>query len=192
MTAPAPSDARAAAFTLVELLVAVAVLVLLTSVSFPNLVRFYETQKLRQAAVELQSQLLRGRTLARRLQSPCRLAISNGANGATVQVTAPSTVLVNNIAINNACASTNLSTLNLTTEVGVRGLCVRDTDGGPSTCTAPAAIDFVPLGVLVGAPRTLYISGTATTQQFCVDLNLTLLRLGFRNATSGACTYTSS
>lgn len=186
MTRRAPSDARTGAFTLVELLVAVAVLVVLTSVSFPNLLRFYETQKLRQAAIELQSHLLRGRTLAQRLQSNCSLSISNGAGGATVQVSASAGVT------NNACAATNLPTLNLTAEAGVRGLCIRNTDGLPATCAAPAGITFLPLGVLAGAPQTLFLSGTATNTQFCVNTSLTLIRVGFRNASSGACTYSRS
>jgi prepilin-type N-terminal cleavage/methylation domain-containing protein len=173
-------------FTLVELLVTAAVLVVVSSVSFPNLVRFYEDQKLRQAAIELQSHLLRGRTLARRLQSLCSLSISNGAGGATVQVSGSAGVT------NNACSSTNLPPLNLTTEVGVRGLCIRNTDGLPATCTAPAAITFIPIGVLAGAPQTLFLSGTATNTQFCVNTSLTLIRVGFRNGSSGACTYSRS
>lgn len=165
-------------FTLVELLVTAFVLVLLSSVSFPLVVRSYEDQKLRQAAIELQSHLLRGRTLARRLQSSCTLAISSGT---TVQVSG-----------SGACSGTALSPLNLSAEANVRGLCVRGTDAGPTGCSAPPALTFLPLGVLAGAPRTLYLSGTATDTQFCVNLSLTLIRVGFQNAGSGACTYSSS
>lgn len=168
-------------FTLVELMVTAAVLVLISSISFPNLVRFYEDQKLRQAAIELQSHLQRGRTLAQRLQSRCTLAISSGAGGTTAQVSG-----------SGACAATNLATLNLSTTVGVRGLCISNVDGGPTNCSTPPDTSFVPLGVLEGAPRTLYLSGTATGTQFCVNLTLTLIRVGFRNANSGACTYSRS
>jgi prepilin-type N-terminal cleavage/methylation domain-containing protein len=170
-------------FTLVELLVAAAVLVVVSSVSFPNVVRLYEDQKLRQAAIELQSQLQRGRTLAQRQQGRCTLAISSGTGGAAVQVSGAADVT------NTACAAANLEALNLSAVTGVRGLCVTSTGSG---CSAPAAIDFVRLGVLAGAPRTLFLSGTATNTQFCVDLGLTLIRVGFRNGSSGACTYSRS
>ena len=166
-------------FTLVELLVTAAVLVVLSSVSFPVLVRSYEDQKLRQGAIELQSHLLRSRTLARRLQTNCTLAISSGAGGTAVQVTG-----------GGACAGTNLPVLNLSAETAVRGLCISDVDG--TRCSTPAGITFLPLGVLAGASRTLYLSGSATATQFCVDVSLTLIRVGFRNANSGACTYSRS
>ena len=170
-------------FTLVELLVTAAVLVVVSSASFPALVRSYEDQKLRQAAIELQSHLLRGRTLAQRLQRNCTLAISSGGGGSAAQVSAATG------ATNNACADTNLSSLNLSAETAVRGLCV---SSSASSCTAPAAITFLPLGVLAGAPREIYLFGTATETRFCMDVSLTFLRVGFRNAGSGACTYSST
>lgn len=169
-------------FTLVELMVTAMVLVVVSSVSFPNVVRFYEGQKLRHAAIELQSHLLRGRTLAQRLQSGCSLTISNGL---TVQVSGSNST-------NNACSSANLPPLNLTTEADARNLCISSGDGGPAICSTPAEITFVPLGVLAGAPRTLYLSTPRTDSQFCVDLNLTMVRVGFRNGSSDACTYTGS
>lgn len=175
---PVHSGRPAPGFTLVELLVTAAVLVVVSSVSFPNVVRFYEDQKLRHAAIELQSHLQWGRTLAQRQQGRCTLAISSGTNGAAVQVTG-----------SDACAAANQQALNLSAVTGVRGLCVTSTGSG---CGAPAAIDFVLLGVLAGAPRTLFLSGTATNSQFCVDLGLTLIRVGFRNGSSGACTYSRS
>jgi prepilin-type N-terminal cleavage/methylation domain-containing protein len=165
-------------FTLVELLVTAAVLVVVSSVSFPNVVRFYEDQKLRQAAIELQSHLQRGRTLAQRLQNRCTLAISTGAGGAAVQLSG-----------SGACATANLQALDLSAVTGVRGLSVTCSGSG---CSTPVAINFLPLGVLAGDPQTLFLSGTATNTQFCVDLNLTLIRVGFRNGSSGACTYSRS
>ena len=92
--------------------------------------------------------------------------------------------------MSNTCANTKLPTLNLSAETAVRGLCGSAVDG--TRCSTPAAIQFIPLGVLVGAPQTLFLSGTATTTQFCVNVTLTQIRVGFRNAGSGACTYSRS
>lgn len=170
-------------FTLVELLVTAAVLMVASAVSFPTVVRFYESQKLRHAAIELQSQLLRGRSMAQRLQTNCSLSLSSGG---VVQVSG------NDSASTNACASANLAPLNLSTEVDVRNLCVSRADGGPANCIAPEDITFLPLGVMAGAPRTIYLSSPRADSEFCVGLNLTLVRVGFRNANSGACTYTGS
>jgi prepilin-type N-terminal cleavage/methylation domain-containing protein len=169
---------RAAGFTLVELLVTAAVLVVVSSVSFPNVVRFYEDQKLRQAAIELQSHLQLGRTLAQRLQGLCTQEISSGAGAAPVQVSG-----------SGACAATNLQALDLSTVTGVRGLSVTCSGSG---CSTPVAINFLPLGVLAGDAQTVFLAGTATATQFCVDLDLTLIRVGFRNGSSGACTYSRS
>ncbi len=173
---------RAAGFTLVELLVTAAVLVVVSSISFPNVVRFYEDQKLRQAAIELQSHLQRGRTLAQRFQNLCTLGISSGAAGAAVQVSGTTVT-------NNSCAAANLQALDLSAVTGVSGLSVTCSGSG---CSTPVAINFLPLGVLAGDAQTVFLAGTATATQFCVDLNLTLIRVGFRNGSSGACTYSRS
>lgn len=167
-----------AGFTLMELAIVAAVLVMASAVSFPGLVRFYEAQKLRQAAIELQSHLLRGRALATRLQQTCTVSIGSGASATTVQVTG-----------SNACASTNLAALNLSQLIGVRGLCVSSSG---SNCSAPTPISFLPLGVLVGQSSTLYITSTVTPAQACLDLSLTLVRVGFRPTSTSTCTYSRS
>lgn len=171
-----PHSEQSNAFTLVELIVVAAILVVVSSISFPNLVRFYEAQKLRQAAIELQSHLRRGRSLAQRLQSNCEISISSGA-----------TVLVTG---SGSCNSTTLPSLNLSQLVGVRGLCIRNSNA--SNCTTPTTLSFLPLGVLAGSSQTLYLAGSATPAQACLDLNLTLIRVGFRPGSSGACTYSRS
>lgn len=159
-------------FTLVELLVTAAVLMVVSSISFPTLVRSYEDQKLKQAAIELQSHLMRGRTLARRLQSNCTL----------------DTISSTQVSGSGACAS--LPALNLRAETAVRGLCVSSSASATTlNCPAPAAITFIPLGVLAGSTQEIYLSGSATGTRFCVNVSLTLIRVGFRNEGSNSCVY---
>ena len=171
-----------AGFTLTELVVVAAILVLVSSASFPAVVRFYEEQKLRQAAIELQSHLLRGRTLAQRLQSNCTMAISSGVSNTAVQVTG-----------SGSCANTSLSALNISQLISIRDLCIsNDASNSATRCATPATITFLPLGVLAGAPQQLVLSGTTSTAQACLDLNLTLIRVGFRPNGSSTCTYSRS
>ncbi len=169
-------------FTLVELLVTAAVLIVVSSVSFPVLVRSYEDQKLRQAAIELQSHLRRARTLAQRLQGSCGVSLSNNTSVQVVPTPAAS------FTGTNLCTSANLETLDLSALTAVRGLALSSTSSSCPSGTPCTAV-FNALGVLAGAPQTFYLSGTATATQFCVDVSLTLIRVGFRNASSGACTF---
>jgi len=176
------------AFTLLELLTIAAILVIASVAIFPIMARFYEGQKLRQAAIELQSHLLRARSLAQRQQSICTISLSNGAAGADVQVTGTLT-RANNPSV-DCLASLNLSQL-----TGVRGLglCVTHTSSG--VCTVSGTIDnivFLPMGVLVGAPRTLILSGSGTPAQVCLALSLSLIRVGYRPSGSGACSFAAS
>lgn len=194
----------ATAFTLLELTVVAAILVLVSAASFPSLVRIYEEQKLRYAAIELQSHLQRGRTLAQRLQGKCSVSLVNSSD-VLVSITPAVSATEINVCASSYLSARNLSalrlsTLNLSQLTGVRGLALTSTITPPtgsatsSTCPSatPCSVVFNGLGVMVGDPQTLFLSGTGTTSQFCVDLSLTLIRVGFRNSGSGACTYSRS
>jgi type II secretory pathway pseudopilin PulG len=193
-----------AAFTLVELAVLASILVVASAVSFPSLVRSYEEQKLHHAAIELQSHLQRGRALAERLQGSCSFSLSNN-NGVQVAITPAASFSGTNICTATSLASLNLGalnlgTLNLSQLTGVRGLSlssiITPANGSAITSTCPAATPcstvFHSLGLLAGHPQTFYLSGTGTTSQSCVELSLSLIRVGFRNSASGACTYSRS
>lgn len=171
-------------FTLVELLVTAAVLVVISSISFPRVVQFYETQKLRQAAIELQSWLANARSLARRGYGSC--AVSSPSAGRMALDTAITST-------SSACTSSALGTLDLPALVAIRDFCLSSDGGSASSCTAPAGLVFNNLGVLAGTTtRTLFLAGSATTAQYCVELNLTLIRVGHRNGNSGACRFDRS
>jgi type II secretory pathway pseudopilin PulG len=176
------------AFTLMELLTIAAILVLLSATSFPSLVRFYEEKKLRQAAIELQSHLLRSRNLAQQQRGSCGLSISNN-NGVNVTATPAGSFTGTNV-----CTNTLLAPLALTTLTGVRGLAVGSSRSSNPSCLAatPCTLVFNSLSVLVGDPQIFYLSGSAITSQYCVDLSLTLIRIGTRNSNSGSCLYTRS
>lgn len=174
-----------AAFTLVELLVITSVLVLLSAASFPALIRYYEEQKLRQAAIELQSFLLQARSLAERRDGTCTVTLTTtGASAGNAPI----------------CSRANLSALDLPQITSVRGLCLSENGSVGTACTAPnpTQVVFNSLGVLAvpqaGATSTrrLFLSGSATRVQYCLDLSLALIRVGFRNGTSGDCTFTRS
>lgn len=199
-----PSPVGATAFTLVELTVVAAILVLVSAASFPSLVRTYEEQKLRYAAIELQSHLQRGRTLAQRLQGKCSFSLSNSGD-VLVSITPAVSATDINVCATSYLSARNLSalrlsTLNLSQLTGVRGLALSSTITPPtgsatsSTCprATPCSAVFNGLGVMAGNPQTLYLSGTGTASQFCVDLSLALIRVGFRNSSGGACTYSRS
>lgn len=185
--------APAAGFTLVELLVGAIILAAISALSFPTLVSSYEEQKLRQAAIELQSKLLMARTLAQRLQGRCGVTISNvAAAGST-----PSTVLVSatpaaSFSGTNSCTSSTFSTLDLQAITNVRGLSISNS-ATTAGCSSPAcALEFIPLGVRAGTPQTFFLSGTGTTVKTCVAVSLAMIRVGFLNSGGTTCDYTSS
>lgn len=183
-----PRRHRSDAFTLVELAVVIAILVAISAVSFPSLVRSFEEQKLRQAAIELQSKLLRARTLAQRLQGNCGVTVtSTGVRAATS---------ADGFSGTNVCTTTTLTTLNLQAVTNVRGLAISNSNANQTGCSGGCNLVFIPLGVLVGTPQTLYLSSrigsSVHTVQYCVESSLAMIRVGFLNQGSAACNYSRS
>ncbi|MFM7311855.1 MAG: Tfp pilus assembly protein FimT/FimU [Cyanobium sp.] len=177
------------AFTLTELAVVASILVIISAASFPALVTGFEQQKLRQAAVEVQSWLQRARSLAQRGYGTC--AVTGTATGITAGTLTRDTANTTS----TACSSGNLPNLNLPALSTIRGFCLSTNGGtGATTCTALGSdgnsLVFTDLGVLAGSSRTLYLAGTAANNvQYCVEASLTLIRVGFRNSNSGACRF---
>lgn len=213
LTARRHKSNQAAGFTLLELVVVATILVLASLISFPALVRALEQQKLRQAAMELQSMLLQARSLAQRQQGSCGISYGNDT---TVGVLARATPAANfsgtgtnaNRCIDAADVTSPpdptravLPQLPLTQITGVRGLNLsRDVlvfnANGTTTSTAgtcgsatACAATFNTLGLLSGNRQIIYLSGSGTSTQYCVSLGLNLNRVGFRNGSSGACIY---
>jgi Tfp pilus assembly protein FimT len=177
---------RPQAFTLVELMVIVAVIGIVTGVAFTSMAAFLQEQKLRQAAAELASYLQSARAKAQREGASCELAFS----GLSSTVIAPTT------AAGNVCNSPPLQAgLNLTTVSGASGLKMEaSTPTIPNltfTRSGTLASDSVSSSTVVAMPRLVYLSASGTSQQRCVFLDLVGIRIGWRTGTSGACSYGS-
>ena len=170
-------------FTLVELGVVMAILVLASAASFPSIVAFYQEQRLRQAGIELQSLLLNARTLSQRQRGTCSVVR---------QIATPTLFTADASVSGNVCSRATLSNLDLAGLTGLRNLCVYTSLN--NNCAATITVAFSPLGVLAGTPRTLFLSDTsnATSTQVCLDLSLALIRLGTRSGNSGSCAFLRS
>jgi Tfp pilus assembly protein FimT len=170
---------RPQAFTLVELLVIVAVIGIVSGVAITGMATFLQEQKLRQATAELASYLQSARARAQREGGFCQLAVSG------TQI-APTT------ATDNVCNNAPVQpSLDLAAVSAASGLAVT---ASPST-----PITFTRLGTLVGTPATatmprmitLSYSANRPTMRTCVFLDLVGIRTGWRRDASGTCTYTN-
>lgn len=166
-------------FTLVELMVIVAVIGIASALTFTSMARFLQDQRLRQASLELASYLQSARARAQREGGICQLTLSGTS-------LAPSSVA------NNRCAATTtseaLAALDLAAVSGANGLAISGSIADPIT--------FTPMGVLASPNlssstllRILYLSANGTTLQRCVFLDLLSIRVGWRNTNSGVCSY---
>jgi len=164
---------RPQAFTLVELMVIVAVIGIVSGVAITGMATFLQEQKLRQATAELASYLQSARARAQREGGFCQLAVSG------TQI-APTTLTGN--VCNNAPVQPSLD---LAAVSAASGLAVT---ASPST-----PITFTRLGTLATAtmPRMITLSANRTTMRTCVFLDLVGIRTGWRLGASGTCTYTN-
>lgn len=168
---------RSRGFTLVEVLVIVAVLGIVSGMALTGMARFLQEQRLRQAAFELSAHLQSARARAQRQNGICQLQISG-------------TSLAPSGASGNVCAaSPALPNLDLAGLSGAEGLGMTGSTSDPIT--------FSPYGVLAtatassSAMRMLYLSANGTSVQRCVFLDLVSIRIGWRNGSSGVCSYGS-
>lgn len=167
------------AFTLVELMVIVAVIGIVSGVAYTTMAAFLQEQKLRQASLELASYFQSARARAQREGGFCELAFS-GASSTQVGPGA-TTAASGNVCKNDP----QQPSLDVAAVSGASGLVVQ---ASPST-----AITFTRQGSLASTtmPRMIYLSAPGTTQQRCLFLDLVGIRTGWRTGNSGACTYTS-
>ena len=178
-------------FTMVELLVTIAVITIVTSVLASGAFRFLQEQRLRQSANELVSYLITARARALREATvdvkACEVALN--ATTKTVQPTSHS---------NNICNdSPSLPTLDLLSASGGSDLTIT------SSADSPFLITFTRMGTVastnlssatvVTLPRIFYFSNGspgATQVQRCVLVDLNSVSLGWRNTpTTPSCTY---
>jgi len=161
------------AFTLVELLVIVAVMGIVSGVAITGMATFLQEQKLRQATAELASYLQSARARAQREGGFCEVAVSG------TQI-APTT------ATGNVCNNPPVQpSLDLAAVSAASGLAIT---ASPST-----PITFTRLGTLATAtmPRMITLSANRTTMQTRVFLDLVGIRTGWRRNASEPWSYTN-
>jgi prepilin-type N-terminal cleavage/methylation domain-containing protein len=184
---------RAGGFTLVELLITVAVIGIATGMGYTSIAAFIQEQRLNRSSQALMSYLQGARAQAERLAT----------NNATCQLRFSGTTIGPTAISNNICS--DLGSLNLAQPAGM-GLTVTMDLNMPNATTYP--ITFTRSGtlaaeVLAGTtasvlvtsvtpmPRLIYLSASGTQQQRCIFLDLISIRLGWRSGNSGVCSYAS-
>lgn len=163
---------RVAAFTLVELLVTVSVVMLLGSLSYVSFRPFLQERRLRQAAVEIQAQLLQARTVAQKRSGSCQVSLSSLSLG-------PATGFTNNV-----CTATTLPAVSLSGTSNADGLAV--VAGSDTTFT------FTSIGSLAGpSDLTTILSANNTSTQWCVRVTAPagLIMVGSRVSGEAACNF---
>ena len=179
-------------FTMVELLVTIAVITIVTTVLASGAFRFLQEQRLRQSANELVSYLITARARALREATvdvkACEVALN--ATTKTVQPTTHSDNICND--------SPSLPPLDLLLASGGSDLTITSSAG-----LSPFLITFTRMGTVastnlssatvVTLPRIFYFSNGspgATQVQRCVLVDLNSVSLGWRNTpTTPSCTY---
>jgi prepilin-type N-terminal cleavage/methylation domain-containing protein len=181
------------AFTLVELMVTVAVIGILSSLVIRSTYTYLQEQHLRQAANELVSFLLTARGRALREANVSGKACEVQLNASTNSVEASSH------AANICNDSPDLPRLDLLAASGGDALTITASEG-----SSPYYITFTRLGTVASSnlsssstitlPRIFYLSNSPATQmQRCVMVDLNSIRIGWRNSpTTALCTYNAN
>lgn len=162
-------------FTMVELMLIVAVIGIASTLALTTTARFVQEQRLRQASLELAAYLQSARARAQREGRICQLTITGTTIG-------PSSVS------GNACAT--VPSLNLASVSGASGLTIGGASSDPITFTGSGvmASQVLSSSTLI---RVLHLGASGTTLQRCVFLDLVSIRVGWRNSGSGVCSYTT-
>jgi type IV fimbrial biogenesis protein FimT len=184
------------AFTLLELMITVAVIGIVSSMVIRSTYTFLQEQKLRQASNELLSYLLTARAKALREASVSESA-SGKAKACEVKLDASSNTISpsSNSAANVCNESPPLPVLNLLAASGVSNLKLTSSEG-----SSPFFITFTRMGTVASSnlsssqsvtlPRIFYLSNPSVTDlQRCVLVDLNSLRIGWRNSADTPCTY---
>ena len=164
-----------AGFTLVELLVIVAVIGIVSGIGLTTMASFLQEQRLRQAAFELASYLQSARARAQRDGKICR-----------VEIDGTSTIKPSNSS-DNGC--TQLPELNLQAVSGASGLTTDSSSAGTMTFTPAGTLAF-PNPFYSPMIYLRYSGASSTKVQRCLYLDLVSIRIGWRNGEQGACIYT--
>jgi prepilin-type N-terminal cleavage/methylation domain-containing protein len=181
------------AFTLLELMVTVAVITIVSSLVIRGTYTYLQEQHLRHAANELVSYLLtaRGRALREANVSGKACEVQLNASTNTVEATTGSANVCND--------SPGLPALDLLAASGGDALTITASEG-----SSPYYITFTRLGTVAASnlsssttitlPRIFYLSNSPATQmQRCVMVDLNSLRIGWRNSPATAfCTYNAN
>jgi len=179
-------------FTLLELMVTVAVIGIVSSLAIRSTYTYLQEQKLRQAANELVSYLLTARAKALREASvsggSCEVKLDASTNTVAPTADQPDNVCKN---------SPSLPSLNLLAASGSSNLTITASEG-----SSPFFITFTRMGTVASSnlslstvfalPRIFYLSNSATPMQRCVMVDLNFVRIGWRNSSIPAvapCTY---
>jgi len=181
-------------FTLLELMVTVAVIGIVLSVVIPSTYTFLQQQKLRQASNELVSYLLTAR--ARALQQAVE-------PGEACEIKLDNNILEPTNHPSNVCYVTpRLPRLPLLADIGGTDLFISSSSGGSSfyiTFTRMGTVASTNLSdptTIITLPRIFYLSNSATEARLrrCVMVDLNSLRMGWRNTNqtttqNSPCTY---
>lgn len=165
------------AFTLFEVLIVSAVLMILTTIAYRSMLGFNEQRKLRTAAVELSGYLKIARSVANAENAPCVIALTS-ANGGEFKPDA-------SVGANACKAGTIPPSVHLGGLAGSRDLQATILPGGG---TFP--LTFTPEGTVRQGTTVILSSSNVPDGSWCVDVQapLATIRLGWQQS-GGTCNY---